>query len=226
MANIALIEDDRAISDKHRDILNSINGVIVSQAFNYTDAVRLISRNSFDLLVVDIDLGGPVQGQYQGFDILRDFGAKITTIIVTGMPEDNLHAIALKLKAYEFINKPVGSADLVNKVQHALGFDDRTAPNQAAWPRGLAPDVKRAPHVTWNGRPVGLTLTELTIVHQLANHVGTTVEHRTLSQALERGTEKIPPSHIVGVRKKFLEVDRSFDRIESDPGLGYFWKTD
>jgi DNA-binding response OmpR family regulator len=224
MARVALIEDHRATSDKHRDILNSIDGVVVSQAFTYSEAVQLISQAEFDLLVVDIDLGGSVPGQYEGFDILRDFGTKITTIVVTGMAEENLHAFALKLKAYEFINKPVTPVDLVNKARHALGFDHRPPEKQTAWPEGLELDAKRAPHVSWKKNPIDLTLTELTIVHQLANHAGETVEHRKLAKALDLITDKVPASHILGVRKKFLAVDRSFDQIQSDPTLGYYWK--
>lgn len=218
MPQIALVEDDRATSDKHRDVLDSIAGVTVSQAFTYEEAVRLISKGGFDLLVVDIDLGGPVAGEYRGFDILRDFGDKITTIIVTGMPEENLHALALKLKAYEFINKPVGSFDLINKAKHALGFDHRVPEGQVVFPKDLRLDPNRPPHVMWKNRSVDLTLTQLTIVHHLAQHAGKTVELQKLTN--------VGASHIVAVRKKFLLVDKNFDRIESDPGLGYYWKTD
>lgn len=229
MPKIAIVEDDAATSDRHRKILEGIPDAVIFQAANYSEAVRLISPGGFDLLVVDIDLGANIPGELEGFNLLRDFGTKMTTIIVTGMPEQNLKTIALQLKAFEFIAKPVHPLDLLNKANHALGFGNSPAgnlPGTFAWPSGLELDRQRPPHLLWKHKPVHLTLTELTIVHALALQPGKTVETRKLSNAMKTGDAKALPSHILGVRKKFLAVDPTFDRIEPDPGLGYLWKPD
>lgn len=229
MPKIALVEDDAATSSRHQKILEQIADAVIYTAANYQEAVRLIGPGGFDLLVVDIDLGANVPGELEGLNLLRDFGTEMTTIIVTGMPEENLRTIALQLKAYEFIEKPINALDLLNKANHALGFGNSPAGNlqgSFSWPSGLEMDLHRPPHLLWDRKPVHLTLTELTIVHALALQPGKTVETRKLSNAMKTGDAKALPSHILGVRKKFLAADKAFDRIQSDPGLGYFWKQD
>ena len=223
MPKIALIEDDVPTSNKHKAILEQLPSAAVDQLFTYGDAVRMISSRSYDLLVVDIDLGGPIPGEMDGFDFLREFGTKLKTIIVTGMPEENLKTRALQLQAYEFVEKPVTPLDLLNKCRHALAFSSSSVAS-TPWPRGLELDPQRAPNLRWKGKPVQLTLTELTLVHTLAASAGKTVEAKRLIAAMKTG--QTLASHILGVRRKFLAVDRQFDSIESDPGLGYLWKVD
>jgi DNA-binding response OmpR family regulator len=226
MAKIAVIEDEVATNDDYRKLLETLADVEVVQAHTYDEAISVIRDGDLDLLLIDIDLGGPVKGQLRGFDLLREFGQETAVIIVTGMPEQNLHAMALQLKAYDFIRKPITPLDLLNKVQHALEFASNTNGRHAdAWPTGLDQDTSRPPHVTWKKRPVNLTLTELTIVHCLAGRTGDTISHEKLAAAMKSGNSpRALAQHIAGVRKKFIDVDPDFDCIETDPGSGYRWK--
>jgi DNA-binding response OmpR family regulator len=226
MAKIAVIEDEVATNDDYRKLLETLPGVQVVQAHTYEEAITVIRDGDLDLLLVDIDLGGAVKGQLRGFDLLREFGQQTAVIIVTGMPEQNLHAMALQLKAYDFIRKPINELDLLNKVQHALEFSSNTNGRHAdVWPKGLEREPSRPPHVTWKKRPVNLTLTELTIVHCLADRAGDTIAHEKLAAAMKSGNSpRALAQHIAGVRKKFMDVDPEFDCIETDPGSGYRWK--
>lgn len=227
MARIAVVEDEVATNNKYRALLETLAGVQVCQAYSYDEALRLIRAGELDLLLIDIDLGGPVKGQLQGFELLREFGRDIFAIIVTGMPEQNLHSMALQLKAWDFIRKPVEDVDLLNKVQHALEFSTNGGGRQAeAWPVGLEKEAQRPPHVLWRTRPVSLTLTELTIVHCLADRAGETVSHDRLAAAMKTGNSpRALAQHIAGVRRRFRDVDPGFDEIETDPGTGYRWKS-
>lgn len=230
MPNIVVVEDDVPTSDQHRKLLETLPGTQVRQAYTYEEADHLIRNGTIDLLVVDIELGGPVKGRLQGLDLLRDFGKDVTTIIVTGMPEENLRTIALKLKAYDFIRKPINEPEFLNKVGNALAFGSVTVEREeqeSQWPSSLSSDMDRPPNVLWKSEPVNLTLTELTIVHCLAQRAGETVPYARLSAAMKTGdSPRALATHVAGVRKKFLEVDASFNRIETDPGRGYRWKAD
>ena len=230
MPCILVVDDERATNDSHRDIVNTLGNVLVVQATDYSEAKRQIQAHDPDLLLLDIDLGGRVKGEMQGFELLREYGGRIPAVIVTGMQEDNLQAIALTtLKAYEFVRKPAKAIDLLNKVKHALNYALGNAGERAEdkWPEHLAPDADRPPNLLWRGKPVVLTLTELTIVHCLARNAGKTVGHDMLIEAMKTGDSvSALAQHMVGVRKKFTSVDKGFNRIKPDPGVGYRWLVD
>jgi len=231
MPKIVVVDDDRATNEKHRLMLEEIEGAVVFQAFTLTEAERLIAPGGFDLLVLDIDLGGTIEGQLGGMTLLRQYGSQITTIIVSGIPEAHIHQdIALtQLKAFEFINKPIRATDFMHKVRHALTFgvsaSTQAAVSSLEWPKNLkVQPPPRAPNLTWKGLPVTLTATELAITYALAGKAGTTVTHEELEEALKTGTS--PATHIGNTRKKFRYVDPTFDEIATSPGKGYFWKPD
>lgn len=226
MATIVVVEDDIATNNEYREVLETIPNTLVLQAHTYEEAKRIIGQGGLDLLLIDIDLGGPVKGQLRGFDLLQEFGHETAAIIVTGMPEETLHATALKLKAYDFIRKPIQDPDLLNKVTHALGFTAAMAAKSAdSWPPNLDPDVDRPPNLLWKKKAVNLTLTELTIVHCLARRAGETIPHDKLAAAMKTGdSSRALAQHMAGVRKKFLDADPAFDQIETDPGTGYRWR--
>ncbi len=231
MPKIAVVEDDHALNDQHREMLSQIPNADIHQAYSTIEARTLIAQGDFDLLVLDIELEPGTASPRGGFDILIEYGSRMSIIIVTGMPEPNLHEIAIKLKAFEFVRKPVNTVDFMNKVQHALGFRSseaiRESRLQQSWPEGLSIDATCPPNVLWRGSPVNLTMIELTMVHTLAQQLGRTVTYQKLAAALKSGSSsRVVNQHMSGVRGKFAEVDRAFDRIGTDPGKGYFWATD
>lgn len=231
MPKIAVVEDDVSTNNSHCKLLESIPDVEIHQAFNLAEAEALIAPGGFDLLVIDIDLGGGPQGRSSGLKLLGTYGTQMTTIIVSGIQEDNLRDISLTLKAYEFITKPVHAMDFENKVRHALAFSGSAAgkvvPQNTVWPCGLQPDENRPPNLLWNGKSVSLTLTELTIVHCLAMYPGEVITYKKLSAAMKTGdSPRALSTHMTGVRKKFVAADSKFDRIAPAPGKGYCWKAD
>lgn len=231
MPKIAVVEDDRVMNDKHREMLMQIPNAQIHQAYSKEEAQVLLEQGDFDLLVLDIELSPGTTAPRGGLDLLVEYGKKMTVIIVTGMPEDNLHEISLQLKAFEFVRKPVNPSDFLNKVQHGLAFRNSEAIKaslaQNSWPEGLAVDATSPPLLLWKGQFVNLTMIELTMVHTLARNQGKTVTYSALASALKSGSSsRVVNQHMSGVRSKFTEIDKAFDRIGTDPGKGYLWKLD
>lgn len=231
MPKIAVVDDDQSMNAKLRALLEQLDGSVVFQAYSLDEAERLISNNSFDLLVLDIDLGGTVEGKLGGMKLLRTFGTHTTTLIVSGIPEAHIHQdIALtQLKAFEFINKPIRDIDFMHKVRHALTFGVSAETQAAAatkdWPKDLKiQEHPRAPNLAWKGQPVALTSTELGLTYALAGKAGVTVTHAELENALKTGTSIA--AHIANIRKRFREIDPTFEQIGTNPGKGYVWKLD
>lgn len=231
MTNIAVIEDDRALNDLYRDLIGDIPGVIVHQAYNSTEGRRLLSGGGIDLVVLDIELDPGTTKPRSGFDLLTEFGREMAIIIVTGMPEDNLHELSIQLKAFEFVRKPANAIDLLHKVRHALHFENsetlRASKVQQSWPMGLSMDPACPTTMLWKGNRVNLTMAELTIALLLAQRQGRTVTYAELGVALTSGnSSRVLNQHMSGARRAFREVDKTFDRIGTDPSKGYLWKAD
>lgn len=230
MPKIAVIEDDRAMNDQHREMLGLIPGAEIHQAFDTAQARRLIDAHDFDLLILDIELEPGSATPKGGFDLLAEYGAKKTVIIVTGMPEQNLHEISIQLKAFEFVKKPVSQIDFLNKVKHALALRDLQARKAAAgrhWPLHLTTESNGLPGFLWKGKPVNLSIIHLNMVYMLAQSPGKTIEYDDLTDVLKSGnTARVVQQHISTIRQHFREVDPSFDRIATDPMKGYVWKAD
>src|SRR5450759_1778707 len=106
MPKIAIIEDDQATNDRLKGLVKSLEGTEVFQAFDRASAELLIASRQFDLVIVDIELGQGPKDKYGGLGILSSLGDKRTvTLVVSGMPEQNLPDVAISLRAYDFIGK-------------------------------------------------------------------------------------------------------------------------
>lgn len=233
MRRIAVIEDDQPTNDHLAKLLRTLADVHVVQAVTREAAEALISSSQqIDLAIVDIDLGQTAKNRYAGLKLIASFGKLgCPTIVVSGISEQNLHDVSLTLSAYDFIEKPITDLDFINKVEHALDWAKSNASQDLFgtqnWPEGLTEDTKKHLGVLWRGKPVRLTLTELRIVHCLAAQAGRVVEHRRLITAMKSSASKEAiATHVTGIRKKFREIDDTFDHIDSEPGKGYVWKSD
>lgn len=230
MPKIAVIEDDRAMNDQHREMLANVPGAEVHQAFNLAEARRLIDSIDFDLLILDIELDPGSATPKGGFDLLAEYGATKTVIIVTGMPEQNLHDISIQLKAFEFVKKPVNPVDFLNKVKHALALRELHLRKTAAgrqWPVHLATAANGLPGFLWKGKPVNLSIIHLNMVYLMAQSPGKTIPYDELTDLLKSGnTSRVVQQHISTIKQRFREADQSFDRIATDPMKGYVWKAD
>ena len=77
---------------------------------------------------------------------------------------------------------------------------------------------------TWEGQNVDLTITELWIVHALAQHPGHVKNRQQLMDAANVVLDdNTITSHIKRIRKKFRAFDTSFDAIQTAYGMGYRW---
>jgi two-component system OmpR family response regulator len=79
--------------------------------------------------------------------------------------------------------------------------------------------------VSWVSKAIELTVTEFWMLHALAKFA----EHVKSRQQLMDESKLVVDhttitSHIKRIRKKFLLVDPTFDRVETLYGMGYRWK--
>jgi DNA-binding response OmpR family regulator len=230
MPHALVVDDDTVINAYMADLLRQLPGMDVTTAFDRAGALALIETTTFDVAIVDVDLGPEPQrptNKYAGLSLLQVLGQRKTpTLIVSGVDAEIIPDIALSLDAYDFVSKPMRDSDLLNKVRHAL--DAKEDSSQGA-PMALATSsLTRNPAKSlgwlWKGSPVRLTMTHSRLVQVLVESAGKTVLKSALLKQLPTAVaDSALMTHISTIRARFKDVDPEFAAIETVPAKGYVW---
>lgn len=224
--NIAIIEDEAVIRDNYCDYLRR-QGYQVNGYASRTSALAAFERELPDLAILDIGLGDEIDG---GFELCRELRARSTTlpiIFLTARDSDFDTVAGLRLGADDYLTKEISLPHLAARIAALFRRIDamqHNEPDEARLIKGeLSLDTQRLSAV-WSGRPVPLTVTEFWMVHALARRPG---HVRSRNQLMEEAQiyvdEASISSHVKRIRRKFQEIDPSFDRVESVYGAGYRW---
>lgn len=228
-ATIALVDDDR-------NILTSVSIALQAEGFLtrvYSDgetALKAFAENPPDLAVLDIKMP-----RMDGLEMLRRLREKspIPVIFLTSKDDELDEALGLAMGADDYIAKPFSQRLLIARIRAILRRTDSNVRVQgdadvepaAVIERGkLMMDPARH-RVTWGGDAVTFTVTEFMILETLAQRPGVVKSRNQLMDAAYQDDiyvdDRTIDSHIKRVRRKFRQVDPSFDAIETLYGAGY-----
>ncbi|MGT2515052.1 response regulator transcription factor [Sphingomonas panni] len=229
-ATIALVDDDR-------NILTSVSIALQTEGFVtrvYSDgevALKAFAENPPDLAVLDIKMP-----RMDGLELLRRLREKsrLPVIFLTSKDDELDEALGLAMGADDYIAKPFSQRLLIARIRAILRRAEPVQPGepgsaeggaQAVLERGrLAMDPARH-KVTWNGENVVLTVTEFLILETLASRPGIVKTRNQLMDAAYQDDiyvdDRTIDSHIKRLRRKFRQVDKDFDAIETLYGAGY-----
>jgi two-component system, LuxR family, response regulator FixJ len=115
--NVALIDDDPAVLDSLKLYLER-QGIAVA-CFASADAFVVGSGDGFDCVVADVRMPG-----LSGLDLVRRFAAQsraTPVILITGHGDIDMAVAAIKLGAFDFIEKPFDEIRLLEAVRNAAG---------------------------------------------------------------------------------------------------------
>ncbi|MBO6675312.1 MAG: response regulator transcription factor [Rhizobiales bacterium] len=242
MPTIALVDDDR-------NILTSVAIALEAEGYRvetYTDGASALDGMQMappDLAIFDIKMP-----RMDGMELLRRFRqiSDLPVIFLTSKDDEIDELFGLKMGADDFIKKPFSQRVLVERVRALL----RRVQARAGGGNGhgaVVPEVKangeEAGQVlkrgdlvmdedrhacTWKEKPVTLTVTEFLILQSLAHRPGIVKSRNALMDAAYDDQvyvdDRTIDSHIKRLRKKFKQVDDSFDMIETLYGVGYKFK--
>ena len=119
LKEILVIDDNSDIRFLICNILKD-NNYNVRSAANYNQAVKEIEKKLPDLSIIDIKLD---KGDKDGIDLLKLLMSKnkfIPAIMVSGHANVQVAVDAIRIGAYEFVEKPFSSEKLLNYVSRAL----------------------------------------------------------------------------------------------------------
>lgn len=229
---IALVDDDR-------NILTSVSMALKAEGFDVTtyndgeEGLKGVTATPPDLVVLDIKMP-----RMDGMEVLAKLREKsgMPVIFLTSKDDEVDEVIGLRMGADDYITKPFSQRLLIERIRALLrreAMRGKASPKENAGEKekivrgGLALDDVRH-ECTWNGQMVNLTVTEYLLLKALAMRPGH-VKNRDQLIDLAYGEniyvdDRTIDSHIKRVRKKFRDVDPSFDHIETLYGVGYKYK--
>ena len=229
---IALVDDDR-------NILTTLSIALQAEGYAtrvYSDgeaALAALRANPPDLAVFDIKMP-----RMDGLELLRRLRetSSLPVIFLTSKDEEADEEVGLAMGADDYIAKPFSQRLLLARIRAILrrAGPPRDNPGETAEPAAEeAPLLERgrlrmdpARHqVTWDGRPVSLTVTEFLILEALATRPGVIKSRNQLMDAAYPDDvfvdDRTVDSHIKRLRRKFRAVDNDFTAIETLYGAGY-----
>ena len=229
---IALVDDDR-------NILTTVSIALQSEGYAtrvYSDgenALKALLENPPDLAVFDIKMP-----RMDGMELLRRLRehSRLPVIFLTSKDDERDEEAGLQMGADDYIAKPFSLRLLLARIRVILRRSGATDGPLADTPeetpqtretiqRGrLTMDPARH-HVTWDGQPVSLTVTEFLILMALAVRPGVIKSRNQLMDAAYPDDifvdDRTVDSHIKRMRRKFRKVDAEFSAIETLYGAGY-----
>lgn len=224
--HIAIIEDEASIARNYQDVLQR-KGFRVSHFADRPSAIASFQSKLPDLAVIDVQLGAELEGGFELCRQLRAMSPNIPIMFLTARDEDFDVISGLRLGADDYLTKDVSMAQVTARIMALFRrLDAFAAPKseEQEMVRGdLSVNLDRM-HASWRDELLDLTITELWILHALADKPGHVKNRQQLMDAANVVLDdNTITSHIKRIRKKFLAIDAEFDAIQTAYGMGYRW---
>jgi DNA-binding NtrC family response regulator len=144
MTHILLVDDDEETCTFLEELLEAPDRQFVS-VHDPDSALERIGRETFDLLISDINLNAP----QSGLDLLRRFTAeqKAPVVLISGFGTLETAIEAVRAGAFDYISKPFDITEVKRIVGHALDHAAR---------KGVAAEVPASPPGSLIGRSAAM----------------------------------------------------------------------
>ena len=219
---ILIVDDDVAINDMLTKYLRK-NGYEVSSAYSGTEAVLLVEKRSFDLIILDLMLPG-LTGE-QVLEYVKK-NSKIPVIGLSAKEDASSKINLLRNGADDYVTKPFDIEELSARIEVVLrrAYDNDCQKQSVIWCGELSLDPAGMV-VTLQGEIINLTKNEFLILEMLMEHptqvfTKDMIYEKLWNETLE-GSENAINVHISNLRKKLAAVDNSRQYIKTVWGIGF-----
>lgn len=125
---ILCVDDDRAVLKSLESVL-TYSGFQVSAVESVPDALELISKQPFDVLLTDLNIGEPGDG-FTVVSAMRRVQPHACTFILTGYPDIDTAIQAIRSQVDDYFAKPLKIPELlaaISKVQNGIRPESKIA---------------------------------------------------------------------------------------------------
>ena len=203
---ILLVEDDLSLQ-RSATLLLERAGFTVRVAADGAEALDIVARDRFDLLLLDVMLPG-----VDGFEVCRQVRrtSRMPIVMLTARSDITDVVVGLELGADDYITKPFEGPELTARVRAVLRRAAAEPDAPLVRVRELEIDTA-AFSATQGGVELDLTATEFRLLTELARSAGRVLTREAL---LERvwGYDYLGDSRLVD-----MAVKRLRDKLDDDP---------
>ena len=228
MFKVAVIEDDIPTSQQLSAWIRSAHGGIqVDNWFTRDDAEAAITRETYDLVVLDIELGRERNAGIAIINAINKSRRGTPVLVVSAMPAAIYRSIMKALDAWDYLQKTTfEESDFIETFLEILRAVRQRSTTEAPPPVDdeLSIDPLRQRSALWRGKRINLPLTAQRILAALYQKRGQVVLYDELFDVVKSGRNRDNiRKHISTIREAFRELDGDFDRIENIPMRGFRW---
>lgn len=219
---ILVVEDDTVLNQNIREALTA-EGFTVDQAYDGLIAEKLLKKNSYECVVLDVNL--PDKNGYELCKAFRSYNTNTPVLFLTAFDEleDKVHGY--DSGADDYLTKPFFQKELLLRIQSLIKRNSNTSPvsDTITWQ-----DIvihQRAKTVFRNNIEIKLTPREYQILLTLALAKGEVVSKKELIKEIW-GSAFDANTNNIEVFINFLrnKVDKPFEKhlIKTKVGYGYY----
>lgn len=209
---ILLIEDDEDAIFWIKEYLEEF-GFKVTPHNTVTDALSNISINSYDLILLDLNLP-----DFSGYEILKYFQTNkiyIPVIVTSADCEKKNKLEAFNLGAVDYITKPLDLEELEARIRVHIGNKPTLVSKSKVF------EIKDNA-IFFNGEKISFTKTEFEILEKLINNKNTTLKREVLCESLSLiSSTRSLDYHIRNIRKKINDDGIEAKYLITEYGYGY-----
>lgn len=220
--SILLVDDDCELDQMLTEYL-SAEAFRVVTALDGSAALKLLEKDSFDLLILDVMLPS-----VSGFDVLRKLRKTLSVpvIMLTARGEDNDRIFGFELGADDYLSKPFNPKELLARIRAVLR---RTSGEEKHSSREIAVGALRLNTAGFDasvhGRALHLTGAEFRVLELLMRVPGRPRSRELLTESV-LGRKLTPydrsiDTHISNFRRKLAERRSAAVEIRNIRGAGY-----
>ena len=216
---VLLVDDEPAICLALRTSLQEL-GFFVQEASRGEDALHLARAQSFDVVLLDINMPGI--GGIKTLERLRAFAPRLPILMLTVRAEEEDKVRALELGADDYITKPFSMRECVARVRSAVRCAEPLDAPIRIGKIELQParrTLKKA------GKPIRLTPKEYEILCYLMVHAGRAVTYGNLLTSVwgAQYREELDylRTFVKQLRKKIEDDPSNPVYLVTDFGIGY-----
>jgi len=121
MSNVLIVDDEPGIRTVLSDIIRDENHNVLSASDGF-DGLKILKEKSIDLVILDVWL--PNMG---GIDVLKEIKKEyqdIEVIMISGHANIDIAVKAVKLGAFDFLEKPLSLDKIINLIKNALKLEE------------------------------------------------------------------------------------------------------
>jgi len=200
LPNRVMIVEDELLAQRHlENILKSLDVEVAGCFDNAADARAALTRDSCDMILMDINIKGPEDGIQFTRSILQQY--RIPVVFISAYSDGETLEEVLDLSPYGFVTKPFSAKDI--EVAIGIAYKRFKADGGHSASPGTAAAPKQAPQQTdtivinetysfdthakmlyQNDEPIRLNKKQIKLIETLARHLNQVVDYNTIIDAV------------------------------------------